>query len=43
MIIDKCKELVADYTQKAIDALDVFEGNKEPLIDFAVKLANRKN
>jgi geranylgeranyl diphosphate synthase type II len=41
--IDKCKELVADYTQKAIDALDVFEGNKEPLIDFAVKLANRKN
>ncbi len=41
--IDKCKEIVADYTKKAIDALNVFDGNKESLINFAIKLANRKN
>lgn len=40
--IDKCKQLVAEYTQKAIDALNVFEGDKEPLINFAIQLANRK-
>ncbi len=41
--IDKCKELVAEYTEKAIKALDVFDGDKSELIDFAIQLANRKN
>ena len=41
--IDKCKELVAEYTKMAIDELNIFDGDKEPLINFANKLANRKN
>lgn len=40
--IEKCKELVAELTQKAIDALNAFDGNKQPLEDFAQKLKNRK-
>ena len=41
--IDKCIELVNELTDKAINALSVFEGDTKPLKDFAVKLANRRN
>lgn len=41
--IDKCKELVNELTQKAINTLSVFNGDTKPLKDFAIKLANRKN
>lgn len=41
--IDKCNELVNELTEKAINALSVFNGDTKPLSDFAVKLANRKN
>lgn len=39
--IDKCRALVEEYTQKAIAALDAFQGDKGYLTDFARKLANR--
>lgn len=40
--IDKCRELVNELTKQAIDALSVFTGDTKPLVDFALKLANRK-
>jgi geranylgeranyl diphosphate synthase type II len=39
--IDKCRELVDEYTDKAIKALDAFDGDSSALIDIALKLAKR--
>lgn len=39
--IDKCKELVAELTDKAKKALSVFEGDTKSLSDFADYLAER--
>lgn len=41
--IDKCRELVSEYTEKAVEALSVFNGDTKPLKDFALKLSKRKN
>ncbi len=40
--IERCREMVADLTEEAIRALDVFDGDAGDLKDFAVQLANRK-
>lgn len=39
--IDKCRELVKDYTNKAINALGAFENDTTSLKEFALKLAER--
>lgn len=41
--IDKCKELVEQYTRQALDALKVFDEDVSFLVDFAKELATRKN
>ncbi len=41
--IDKCKELVEQYTRQALDALEVFDEDVSFLVDFAKELATRKN
>lgn len=41
--IEKCRELVNEYTQNAVDALDVFDGNKDFLKEFAKGLAKRQS
>ena len=41
--IDKCKELVSELTQDAIDALSVFDGDITALKDLALSLSNRQN
>ncbi len=41
--IDKCKELVEQYTGQALDALEVFDEDVSFLVDFAKELATRKN
>lgn len=41
--IDKCKALVSELTQEAIDALSVFDGDITALKDLALSLANRNN
>ena len=41
--IDKCRQLVDELTQGAIDALDAFENNSDSLREFALELAKRKN
>lgn len=40
--IDRCRELVNELTNEAVDALKVFDGDTEDLADFAVALAKRK-
>ena len=40
--IDRCRELVDEYTNEAIDALGAFDGDTSGLADFARKLAERK-
>lgn len=40
--IERCRELVAQLTEEAINALSVFDGDTKDLADFAVALANRK-
>ena len=40
--IERCRESVAQLTEEAIDALNVFDGDTKELADFAVALANRK-
>ena len=40
--LGRCRELVDEYTNEAITALDAFEGDTSHLADFALKLANRK-
>ncbi|HBE15705.1 MAG TPA: geranyl transferase [Ruminococcaceae bacterium] len=40
--IERCRESVAQLTEEAIDALNVFDGDTKDLVDFAVALANRK-
>lgn len=40
--IDKCRELVDEYTEKAVAALSVFDGDTGKLRDFAYKLRDRK-
>ncbi len=40
--IERCRESVAQLTEEAIDALNVFDGDTKDLADFAVALANRK-
>ncbi len=41
--IDKCKALVSELTQEAIDVLSVFDGDITALKDLALSLANRNN
>ncbi len=41
--LDKSKELVKEYTDKAISALNVFENNTETLKQLAYMLVDRKN
>ena len=41
--LDKSKELVKEYTDKAVAALDVFNGDTEILKSIAYMLVNRKN
>ena len=40
--IERCRELVAQLTDEAVDALNAFDGDTSELKDFAVALANRK-
>ena len=40
--LDKSKELVKEYTEKSIMALDVFDSNTEPLKQLAYMLVDRK-
>ncbi len=40
--IDRCRELVGELTEEAIKALDAFDGDTSDLVDFAVRLANRR-
>ncbi|MBR3988772.1 MAG: polyprenyl synthetase family protein [Clostridia bacterium] len=39
--IEKCRILAKELTDKAINALSVFEGDTKPLGDFALELLNR--
>lgn len=39
--VDKCKELVSELTEKAINALDEFNGDTKSLKTFAYQLAKR--
>lgn len=39
--LEKAKELVDEYTKKAIDALNVIDGNTNILKEFALYMANR--
>ena len=41
--IEKCRALVSEYTQKAVDALESFMGDTSYLADFAAELAERSN
>ena len=41
--LEKSKQLVKEYTEKAITALDVFENNTETLKQLAFMLIDRKN
>ncbi|MGN0475859.1 MAG: polyprenyl synthetase family protein [Ruminococcus sp.] len=41
--IEKCRKLVEEYTKKAIDALDQFEGDSTALKEIALKMSERKN
>lgn len=41
--IDKCKQLVDELTQDAIDALSAFKNDTSALADLALSLKNRKN
>lgn len=41
--LEKSKQLVKEYTEKAISALDVFENNTETLKQLAFMLIDRKN
>ena len=40
--LEKAKEMVDDYTKKAIDALDGIDGDTRVLKEFALYMANRK-
>ncbi len=40
--LEKAKEMVNDYTQKAIEALNVIDGDTSVLKEFALYMANRK-
>ncbi len=40
--VDKCKELVDELTQKALDSLSAFDGDTKALTDLALSLAKRK-
>ena len=42
MGVDRCRELVDEYTEDAIAALDAFKGDTTDLADFARALAARK-
>ena len=39
--IDKCRELVKELTESAINSLSVFENDTQTLKDLALSLANR--
>ena len=41
--LEKSKELVKEYTNKAIVSLEMFENNTDNLKEFAFMLINRKN
>ncbi len=41
--IEKCRDLVNELTQEAVDVLDVFVGDTTSLKEFAYQLANRNN
>ena len=41
--IDKCRQLVDELTQGAIEALEAFDNNSDSLREFALELAKRKN
>ena len=40
--LERCRQLVDELTNEAIEALSVFEGDTEELKAFAVVLANRR-
>lgn len=40
--LDRCRELVDELTEEAIEALNAFEGDTDDLKEFAVALANRR-
>ncbi len=40
--LDRCRELVAELTKEAIEALGAFDGDTSELAAFAEKLANRR-
>ncbi|MEE1219632.1 MAG: farnesyl diphosphate synthase [Ruminococcus sp.] len=41
--IDKCRQLVDELTQKAVDSLSAFDADTTELADFAYSLATRKS
>lgn len=41
--LEKCREMVEEYTNKAINALSQFEGDITALRDIALKMSERKN
>lgn len=41
--IDKCREIVKEQTQQAIEALNVFNGDSTVLKEFALQLSDREN
>lgn len=41
--IDKCRKIAEMYTERAIKALECFDGDTTYLKEFALKLLNRKN
>lgn len=40
--IDKCRQMVNDFTNEALEALDYFDADKTALRELALSLANRK-
>ncbi len=40
--LERCRELVDEYTKEAIDALSCFDGDTSALAEFALSLAERK-
>lgn len=41
--LDRCYELVREYTNAAIESLDALEGDSEELKNIAIKMSERKN
>lgn len=41
--VDECRRIARELTEKAVAALDVFDGDTKTLVDFAYYLLDRKN